>query len=174
MKWAASSVLIIGPLSPCWRSRFLRHSIDRPLLQQGHCLLHGAFELRIASGNNVLGPVLHIDVRSDTFVFYRPLTVAAEEATTGCDHRSAINERWRIGCMDQTTPCALANEWANFPVPEHIGHQVAARAGHFVNDHHLRSPDTSRWTRKRESFACDVVEITIKVALQNIDDVIRC
>src|SRR4030095_4727898 len=89
-----------------------------------------------------------------------------------CDHRSAV-DKWRcIGGMNEATPRALAHKWSKSPSLEHVGHQVATGAGHFIDDHHLRSPDASRRTGKRESISGDVVEINIKVELQNIDDVI--
>src|SRR5262245_14003044 len=118
--------LIVRPLTPHRWCRLLGHSINWPLLQQSHCLLHRALELRIAPGNYVLGPILDIDIRTNPLIFDCPFAITSEEAATRCDHRAAVDERGRIGRMDQPTPRALAHQWSNFPVPEHIGHQVAA------------------------------------------------
>src|SRR5207253_10677471 len=67
---------------------------------------------------------------------------------------------------------ALAHQQAQLSIMKHVRHQVAAGAGHLVNDHYLRSPNSRRGTGERITISRDVVEITIKVALQHIDDVI--
>src|SRR5205807_9920039 len=74
--------------------------------------------------------------------------------------------------MDQTTPRALAHQQAQLSIMEHVRHQVAAGAGHLVDDHYLRSPNSGRGTGEGITISRDVIEITIKVALQHVDDVI--
>src|SRR5262245_38629821 len=74
--------------------------------------------------------------------------------------------------MDQTTPRAFADQWTN-PAPlEHVWHQVAARTGHLVYDHHLRSPDSGRRAGERETISGNVVEVSVEVARENLDDVV--
>src|SRR5438132_13370862 len=74
--------------------------------------------------------------------------------------------------MDQTTPRALAHQQAQLSIMKHVRHQVAAGAGHLVDDHYFRPPNSSRGTGERITISGDVIEITIKVALQHVDDVI--
>ena len=78
----------------------------------------------------------------------------------------------RVGCVNQSTPGALADEHSNFAVPEHVRHQVSARPGHLVNDHYLRTPDTSSRAGEGITIAGNVVEVAVKVALQNVYDVV--
>src|SRR6185369_14651984 len=89
------------------------------------------------------------------------------------DHRAAVDKRRRVGRMDQPAPGSLAHEWSKLAALEHVRHQIAARAGHLVNDHYLWTPDTRRRTGERITIAGDVIKVTVKVATQNIDDVIR-
>src|SRR6185503_13952171 len=139
---------------------------------QPHRFLNGAFELWIFTGDHVFGPVLDIDVRRNAFVLDRPSSVTCEEPAARRDHRPAVDERRRVGSMNEPAPGAFANQWTNLAALEHIRHQVAARSGHFVDDHHLRSPDTGGRTCERETIACYVVEVTIKVAFEDLDDVV--
>src|SRR5690242_20217589 len=128
--------------------------------QQAHRFLNGAFELWIFAGYNFLGPVLDVNVGCDAFVLDRPSSLTREEPAARRDHRATVDERRRVGCVNETAPRALADEWTNLATLEHIGHQVAAGSGHFVDDHHLRSPDTGGRTGERETIACYVVEVT--------------
>src|ERR1044071_6671184 len=129
------------PLAPRWWCWFLRETFDRALLQHSHRFLNRAFELRIFAGDDFLGPVLDVDVRRDSFVLNRPFSITREEAPARRDHRSAIDERRRVGCVNETAPRSLADQQSYLATLEHIRHQVAARARHFVNDHHLRTPN---------------------------------
>src|SRR5436309_9273846 len=74
--------------------------------------------------------------------------------------------------MDQATPRALPHQQAQLSIMKHVRHQVAAGAGHLVDDHYLRPPDSSRGTGERITISRDVIEITVEVALQHVDDVI--
>ena len=69
-------------------------------------------------------------------------------------------------------PLALADERADLAVAEHPRHQIAARAGHLVDDHHLRPPDAGRRAGERVAVARDVVEVPVEVALEHVDDVV--
>src|SRR5215813_5679598 len=71
--------IVLRSFAPGWWRRFLCRPIHRMILQQAHCFLYRPFELRIATSNYVLGPILHIDVGSHAFVLYGPLPVATEE-----------------------------------------------------------------------------------------------
>src|SRR5712692_4922012 len=133
----------LWPHSPLWRRRFFRGAINGMLFQHAHRFRHRALKLRIASGNHIFGPVLDVDVRRDAFVLYGPSIVARKEATARSDHRSTIDERRRVRGMDEPAPGSLADEQSYLSIPEHVRHKVAARAGHLVYDHHLRSPDSA-------------------------------
>src|SRR5437016_1629481 len=74
--------------------------------------------------------------------------------------------------MDQATPRALAHQQAQLSIMKHVRHQVAAGAGHLVDNHYLRPPNSSRGTGERITISRDVIEITIEVTLQHVDDVI--
>src|SRR5260370_18443697 len=74
--------------------------------------------------------------------------------------------------MAQAAPGTLAYQQTELTVMEHVRHQVSARPRHLVNDHNLGSPNASRRTGERITIAGDVVEVTIKVALQDIDDIV--
>ena len=74
--------------------------------------------------------------------------------------------------MNQPSPGALAHQQTNLAVMKHIRHEVATRTGHFVSDHDFRSPNARGRTGERITIAGYVIEVTIKVALQNVDDVI--
>jgi hypothetical protein len=50
-----------------------------------HRFCDRAFELRIAAGDYVLGPVLDIDVGRDAFILYRPLSIACKETAARSD-----------------------------------------------------------------------------------------
>src|SRR5215213_3913755 len=76
-----------GAFPPDWRWWLLRRAIGRTLFQQAHRLLYRAVELRVSARDNVLGPVLDIDVRRDAFVLHRPLPLACEEPAARSDHR---------------------------------------------------------------------------------------
>src|SRR5579883_2946483 len=159
-------------LPPRWRRRFRAGTVD------GVCgeLLQGDFnralELRVMACDHVFGPVLDIDVRSLAFVLDVPLALAVEEAAAWSDRRAAIDERRSICGMDEPAPGALTNERADLAVVEHPGHEVAAGAGHFVDDHHLRPPDARGGAGERIAVARDVVEVTVEIALQDVDDVV--
>ena len=120
----------------------------------------------------VFRPVLDIHIRCDADVLYVPLAFAVEEAAAGGDHGAAIDEERRIGRVHQASPRALADEFADLAVAEHPGHQVAAGTGHFVDDHHLRSPDAGGGAGEGVAVASDVVEVAVEIALQDVDDVI--
>src|SRR5690349_1834172 len=142
------------------------------LLQQPHRLLHGALELWIAPADDVLRPVLHVDIRCDALVLNGPPPIAREETTPRRDHRATINERRRVSRVHEAAPRALADEWSDLATLEHVRHQVATRSRHFVDNHHLRSPDPRRRTRKRKALTRHVVEVTIKVALKHLDNIV--
>ena len=74
--------------------------------------------------------------------------------------------------MDEAAPGPLADERTDLAEAEHVRHQIAARAGHLVDDHHLRTPDAGRRARERQTVAGDVVEVAVEVALQDVDDVV--
>src|SRR6266446_2422836 len=75
----------LRPYSPRWRWRFLRGAIDGMFFQHAHRFCDRAFELRIAAGDDVFGPVFDIDIGRDAFIFHRPFAIAREEAATGSD-----------------------------------------------------------------------------------------
>src|SRR5262249_37750049 len=127
---------------------------------------------RIVTGNHILGPVLDIDVRRDAFVLNRPAIIAREKTSARCNGRTAIDERRRISCVDQSTPGPLADQSPNLPLMEHEADQVSARAGHLVNDNALWAPVARRRTGEGITIPRNVIEVTIKVTLQNINDVI--
>src|SRR2546421_9682623 len=74
--------------------------------------------------------------------------------------------------MDQAAPGTFAHQQAQLSIMKHLRHKVAAGAGDLVNDHYLGPQNSSRRTGERITISRDVVEITIKVALQHVDDVI--
>src|SRR6266404_7190363 len=74
--------------------------------------------------------------------------------------------------MHQTAPGSLAHKQTNLSPLEHVGHQIATGTCHLINDHYLWPPDPGGRTRERITIAGNVVEITIKVALENIDNVV--
>src|SRR5262244_501786 len=96
------------------------------VLQQAHCFLYRSFELRVATGDYVFGPILHIDVWCHSFIFYGPLPVATAPSAPRTNPGTAINKRRSVGCMDQTTPGAFAYQQTNLASFEHIGHEIAA------------------------------------------------
>src|SRR5712664_127196 len=98
------------PLAPGRRWRFPSCAIDWMLFQHAHRFLHCAFELWISSGNHFFGPVLDVDVRRDPFVLNCPSPIAREKPAARSDHRTAIDERRCIGCMDQTAPGSLTHQ----------------------------------------------------------------
>src|SRR5205814_6995379 len=144
----------------------------RMKLQQTHCLFNGTLELRIVSRDDIFGPILDIDIRRNAFVLDRPFAIMTEEAAAGCDRRSAVDKNRRVGRVHEATPGSFADRRAELSIMEHVRHEIAAGAGHLVNDHYLWSPDAGGGTREWITIAGDVVEITVKVALQDIDDVI--
>ena len=138
-----------------------------------HRLRHRPLELRIVTRDHILRPILHVDVRRRSNVLNRPAAFLVEEAAARRDHRPAVHERWCVPRADQATPRPLPNERADLPVLEHVGHQVAARSRHLVHDHHLRAPDSGRRARERIPVADGIVEVSIEVASEDIDDIIR-
>src|SRR6266567_3948165 len=160
------------PHAPRWRWRFFGRAIDGMLLEHAHAFCDRAFELRIATGDDVLGPVLDVDVGRHAFIFHRPLSIAREEAAARSDRRTAVDERRCVGSVDQAAPGSFAHQQAQLSIMKHVRHQVAAGAGHLVDDHYLRPPDSSRGTGERITISRDVIEITVEVALQHVDDVI--
>src|SRR6185436_19654893 len=114
------------------------------------------------------------NVGSDAFVLDSPAIITREETATWCNGRSAIDKRRRVRGMNQASPRAFAHQQSKLSVMEHVGHQVAARSGHLVDDHDLRPPDAGRRTGEWITIAGDVVEVAVEVCLQYIDDVIRC
>src|SRR3954471_20767126 len=158
---------------PGWRGRFGRHPVYRICLKHSHAFLDGTFELRVVTGDHVLWPVFDIDVGRNTGIFDRPFPVLTKETSARCDRRAAVDEKRRVGRMDETAPSPFAHERADLAELEHIRHEVAARAGHLVDDHHLWPPDSGRRRSKRISVAGDIIKVAAKIALQNIDYVIR-
>src|ERR1043166_8052142 len=159
-------------LAPHGRWRLFGKTFHRVFFQQAHSFLDCPFELWIPAGDDVLGPVFDVDIGSNAFILDGPSTVTREEAAARRDHRAAVDECRCVGGMDQAAPRAFANQRSNLPALEHVRHQIAARAGHFVNDHHLRSPDTGRRTRERITLAGDVVEVTVEITLEHLDNVV--
>src|SRR5205085_375614 len=106
------------------------------------------------------------------FILDGPTIVARKETTARRDRRSAVNKGWRVGGMDQPTPGAFAYEQTDLSIMKHVRHQVAARAGHLVNDHHFRSPNPCGRTGEGITITGDVIKVAVKVTLQNVDDVI--
>ena len=51
------------------------------LFEHAHRFCDSAFELGIATSDDVLGPVLDIHIGRDAFILYRPFSIAREEAT---------------------------------------------------------------------------------------------
>ena len=100
------------------------------------------------------------------------MAILAKESAAGSDRRTAVNKHRRVGCVNKSAPRAFADERADLAELEHIRHQVAARAGHFVDDHYLWPPDAGRRRSERIAVARDVVKVTVKISLQNVDDVI--
>src|SRR6267142_2503686 len=105
-----SFVTLLRSLAPGGWWWLLRCSINGTLSQLSHRFCHCSFKLWIAALYYILRPVLDIDVGRDAFVLNRPVTVARKEPAAGCDHRSAVNKRWRVSRMDQPTPGALTHQ----------------------------------------------------------------
>src|SRR6266536_5252506 len=143
------------------------------LLQPTHCFRDGAFELWIMTGNNILGPVLDVDVWCDAFVLHRPLPITCKEASARCDHRATVDKQWCVGGMDQPTPGSFPNQQANLAALKHVGHQVATRAGHLVNDHYLWSPDSVGGDGEWITIAGDIIHVAIEIAAEYVDDIVR-
>src|SRR6266581_7559672 len=131
-------------------------------LEHAQTLLDGALELRIVAGDDLLRPVLYIYVRRDAFVLDRPFTIAIEEAAARCDHRAAIDKGRRVGRVNEAAPRAFADKQPDLAPLAHVRRQIAARARHLVDDHHLRPPDAGRRTGERIAVAGDVVEIAVE------------
>src|ERR1700686_243017 len=108
--------------SPRGRRWFFRGPVNRAFLQPAHRFLHRALELWIATSDDVFGPVLNIDVGRDAFILYSPMTIAREEPAARSDHRSAIDERRRVGRVNQPAPGAFADQQTNLAIPEHGRH----------------------------------------------------
>src|SRR5439155_15307807 len=106
-------------------------------------------------------------------VLDRPFSVARKETAARSNGRTAIDKWWCVGGMNQTTPGALAHQQTNLAVMKHVRHQIAAGTGHLVNDHDFRSPNPCGRTGEGITIAGDVIEIAIKVALQDVDNIIR-
>src|SRR5262245_8009791 len=98
------------PLPPRRRWRLRGLSVDGVCFQEAHGFFDRAFELRVVAGDHVLREVLDIDVRRDAFVLDRPLPLAREEAAARRDHRSTIDERRRVGGVNESAPRAFAHE----------------------------------------------------------------
>src|SRR6185369_11039384 len=164
--------LQLWTLPPRWRRGLLRHPIHGFFFEQTHRFLDGALELHVVTGVDVFGPVLDVDVRTGPFVFDSPFTVSTEEASPRRDHRTAIDERRRIRRVDEAAPRAFAHQRPDLSQLEHVGHEIAAGAGHFIDDHYLRPPDSSFRTGKGNAIARDIIKVAVEIALQHIDDVI--
>src|ERR1051326_6836230 len=127
-------------------------------LQQTHRFCNRALKLRIVSGDHIFGPILDIDVRRNAFVLDGPFAVMTKEAATWSDRRSAIDKDRRVGRMHQAAPGSFAHQRAELSIVEYVRHEIAARAGHLVDDHYLRSPDAGGGTRERITIARHVVD----------------
>src|SRR5260370_1277637 len=158
--------------TPGGRWWFLDGTLDWIFFQHAHCFLHRALELGIMAGHDVFGPVFHINIRRDTFVLHCPLVVTREETAARRDHRSAINEGWCVGCMHETAPGSLAHKQTNSSSLKHVRHQIASGARHLINDHYFWAPDPGSGTGERVTIAGNVIEVAIKVALQDVNDVV--
>ena len=55
---------------------------------------------------------------------------------------------------------------------KHVGHQVAARPSHLINDHYLWTPNSRGRAGERITIAGNIVKVPVKVSLQHIDDVV--
>src|SRR5579864_1178940 len=75
------------PRAPRRRRRFLRQPVDRMLGELLHRFGHCAFELGIVAGDDVLGPVLHVDIGWGAHVLDRPVAISSEESAARRDHR---------------------------------------------------------------------------------------
>src|SRR5215475_6603365 len=120
--WKSLLVLILS------HSRF-RNSIDRRgsrnthyriLLEQPHCLLHGSFELRIASLVYLGRRILHLNVRRHTFILDSPFAGEIIKSQIGRGNTTAI-DRWRkTKCSYQSTPRARPHQWPKPPLMKHV------------------------------------------------------
>ena len=67
--------------TPRQRRRFFDGPINGTFLEHAHRFRHSPVELRIATSDDIFGPVLNIDVGRHTFVLYRPAVIPRKETT---------------------------------------------------------------------------------------------
>ena len=69
-------------------------------------------------------------------------------ATRGAVIEAAIHQRRVIVYADQPAPGSRPDERPDFVLLEHPRKSIAARAGHFVDDHRFRTIDLRQWGAK--------------------------
>src|SRR6266540_3002462 len=70
-------------------------------------------------------------------------------------------------------PGSFPNQQANLAALKHVGHQVATRAGHLVNDHYLWSPDSGGGDGEWITIAGDIIHVAIEIAAEYVDDIVH-
>src|SRR5438876_2276224 len=102
------------------------HSLHRILLQQLHCFLDRAFQLRIVSFDHVGRSVLHFDIRRYTLVLYGPLAGEIIERQYGRGDATAIDCLGHAEGAHQTSPGPRSDHWPKLAKMKHIWQGVAA------------------------------------------------
>src|SRR6202165_12290 len=93
--------------------------------QEFHQLLHAAFQLRVMPlqhGDRIL---IDHDVRIDAVTFDDPVTVRIRRTELRHKYGASVEQRSAVGHAYYAAPCALADEHADFPLPEGIRENIA-------------------------------------------------
>src|SRR5437763_12425810 len=114
------------------------------LFQLLHHDLDGFFQLRVMALSVSCGIKIDFNVRRDAMVFNLPLTVEAVNSRTGRGKTATIDQFRITADSNQTSPGLLANQRTDAALAKIPGQGVAARAGHFIDDHDLGPEDGFR------------------------------
>src|SRR5205085_1670953 len=94
----------VAALWPCGAD--IQQRVLRVLAELFQPLLHRALELRVVPGDDLLRPVLALDVGRHALVLDREPPLAREEAEARGDHRPAVDEGRRVGGGHEPAPRA--------------------------------------------------------------------
>src|SRR5215470_13055046 len=128
---------------------------DGILFQGFHRDFHGLFELTVVPCRYRRRIIFYFNVWGDAAVLHFPIAVQTINRHARRSDEAAVQQRWIVVNADQPAPRLRANQWPDFVLLEHPWQRVAARAGHFVDDHCLGSVNLRQWRTELLPFAGD-------------------
>src|SRR5258707_3566322 len=123
---------------------------------------YAALELRVATGDDGRGIIFHDDIRIDAMAFDDVFPVGRGAGEFGHENGAAIQERAAASDADHSSPSALADQWTETSLAEHVRKDITIGCGRFVDEADFGS------VKHSEGISARVVRDPIEIGAEQL------